>query len=1101
MYHHLFMKTCLLKMQKCFFKTFYLCAVRFAISYSSEMQIYVPELDKICSMQQIGIRQEILDITDLFLFNASFKSCIAYSYSDLNPNDYSIFAYNEKASSCAMLHGMLEENIIVNCSEQLHDLKFYKVIHCLPAQGFMYSFEEEVEENVNRISAVKLKATAEICIVKRHPFSENFLLKRTGMLFLQNLELCLAHCRVLSVRGKCHAVLFSGEERVCLLLRQNQPLQSRDVMRKSTSQFFTLNYCDYNMTEGSERRYYNSSGKIIKLRVESMQIQCTVHEIPLHRKHMKHQSLLWKSMNFKNCIHFCARQFQANLCNAVYFEAEEKTCLHMLLNASQALYEYSESKKETVHFIEKCVKVAEQQEYQQESAINRIQSDETSISSPSRPRSSRTHNVREQELDFFHYVAAEDVHEQYAKLYEFFEICKIQVLNIRIIRNAFAIQIRRKIYSLNRCLHMCRKHISCMAVLFSQLHHQCKKIFKGRSSNSILVHAHELVVALKGCFKVLRNADTLFILYNRPAERKYNAEPLIYYFEETQEICAAEIYKQKNLTSWEVMAINKDIILNLIFPTILIAFHLANLVENFAEDGIIENVTRLNMVSLPALNEICIIERLPFINNFAANRLHKVLMLNILTCFAHCRVLNWTIPCNAVLFSREEGICLFLDYNDTDQESGTIRRNYAEFYSIKHCEFSRMPVVPNYDFPVAQSSFEFYIFNEQILMECKIEKKRLQQRYFSYITSLFSPVEFAHCLAICLNGYIKTASCDAIYYAENGYSCLFKSCKPATTLPIQHLTNIHDFSNLSENDDEEVYSYSNGNALAAEANDALVQDSSVETAKLHKFMEICHIQRRIITEIDYVSVFTFNDPVWTLNMCLHRCRDNMHGESRCSAVLFSRLNRRCKLLSHANDANKYLIEPCEEFVSILACAKVAILDILDREMERIDNPEPVNFYLEELRQICKVEFYVLKNLTQWKELRQLNNVTTFNECLLSCIMESMQIPCSAINYSTSGECILLMNGRNDEFFEVKDGTLFGEIIDCALGNNENELLPSLSSSDRHSSVRMLVADDADSDVADHDDCILRNQIADGNEERLNNPEVVLQGEEFIFNSF
>ncbi|XP_003376013.1 putative PAN domain protein [Trichinella spiralis] len=128
---------------------------------------------------------------------------------------------------------------------------------------------------------------------------------------------------------------------------------------------------------------------------------------------------------------------------------------------------------------------------------------------------------------------------------------------------------------------------------------------------------------------------------------------------------------------------------DLIFPTILIAFHLANLVENFAEDGIIENVTRLNMVSLPALNEICIIERLPFINNFAANRLHKVLMLNILTCFAHCRVLNWTIPCNAVLFSREEGICLFLDYNDTDQESGTIRRNYAEFYSIKHCEFSK----------------------------------------------------------------------------------------------------------------------------------------------------------------------------------------------------------------------------------------------------------------------------------------------------------------------------------------------------------------------------------------------------------------------------
>ncbi|KAL1227804.1 Polyribonucleotide nucleotidyltransferase [Trichinella spiralis] len=446
-------------MQKCYFNTSYLLFCAFCsllqVSYSSEMKIYVPVIDKICLLQQIGIREEILDSIELFLFKSSFKSCIANTYSDFSPYNYSLFAYNEKTSSCSKLHAMPEENIIVNCSEQLHDLQFYKVTHCLTAEGFMYSFEEEVEENVNKINAVKLKATAEICIVERHPFSENFLLKRTKMFFLQSLELCLAHCRVLSVRGKCNAVLFSGEERVCLLLQQNQPLQSRDVMRKSASQFFTVNYCDYNMTESSQRRYYN---------------------------------------------------------------AEEKTCLHLLLNASQALHEYTESRKETIHFIEKCVEVAEQQEYQQESVINRIQSDETSLSSPSRPRSSRAHNVHEQELDFFHYVAAEDVHEQYTKLYEFFEMPT----------------------------HV-QKHTSCMAILFSELHHQCKKIFKGRSGNLILVQDDELVLALKECFK------------DRPAERKCNADPLVYYFKETQEICAVEIYKQKNLTSWEVITISKDV--------------------------------------------------------------------------------------------------------------------------------------------------------------------------------------------------------------------------------------------------------------------------------------------------------------------------------------------------------------------------------------------------------------------------------------------------------------------------------------------------------------------------------------------------------------
>ncbi|KRX76031.1 hypothetical protein T06_7997 [Trichinella sp. T6] len=497
-------------MQKCYFSTSYLLFCAF------------------CSLlQKIGIREEILNSMGLYLSASSFRYCIAYSYSDFSPYNYSIFAYNEKERSCSPMYDVPEENIIDDCSEQLHDLQFYKVTHCLPAEGFMYSFEEEVEENVNRINAVKLKATAEICIVERHPFSENFLLKRTGMFFLKSLELCLAHCRVLSMRGKCHAVLFSAEEKVCLLLRQNQPLQ--------------------NMTESSESRYYNGSGKIINLRIRSMRVQCTVHEIPLRRAHMKLRWLLWDSKTLLHCIKFCAQQFWVNLCNAVYFEAEEKTCLHLLLNATQALYEYSESKKETVHFIEKCVEVNEQQEYQQGSAINRIQPDETRISSPSRPISSTTHNIREPELDFFHYVAAENVKEGHAKLYEFFEICEVQLLNIGLIRNAFAIEIPQKIYSLNRCLHICRRHTSCMAILFSQLDHKCKKIFKGRSSSSILVHADETVVALKECFK------------DRPDERKCNTEPLMYYFEETQEICAVEIYKQKNLTSWEVMAINKDV--------------------------------------------------------------------------------------------------------------------------------------------------------------------------------------------------------------------------------------------------------------------------------------------------------------------------------------------------------------------------------------------------------------------------------------------------------------------------------------------------------------------------------------------------------------
>ncbi|KRZ65797.1 hypothetical protein T08_14807, partial [Trichinella sp. T8] len=101
------------------------------VSYSSEKKIYVPLIDKICLIQKIGIRQEFLNSIGIFLSAASFKYCIAYSYSDISAYNYSVVVYNEKARSCSPLYDIAEENIIVNCSEQTHDLQFYKVTHCL----------------------------------------------------------------------------------------------------------------------------------------------------------------------------------------------------------------------------------------------------------------------------------------------------------------------------------------------------------------------------------------------------------------------------------------------------------------------------------------------------------------------------------------------------------------------------------------------------------------------------------------------------------------------------------------------------------------------------------------------------------------------------------------------------------------------------------------------------------------------------------------------------------------------------------------------------------------------------------------------------------
>ncbi|KRZ74699.1 hypothetical protein T08_2426, partial [Trichinella sp. T8] len=66
-----------------------------------------------------------------------------------------------------------------------------------------------------------------------------------------------------------------------------------------------------------------------------------------------------------------------------------------LMHANSSTYFISQAIDRKFAINVKFIPVDEQQEYQEGSAINRIQSDETSISSPSRSISSTTHNVRD----------------------------------------------------------------------------------------------------------------------------------------------------------------------------------------------------------------------------------------------------------------------------------------------------------------------------------------------------------------------------------------------------------------------------------------------------------------------------------------------------------------------------------------------------------------------------------------------------------------------------------------------------------------------------------------------------------------------------------
>ncbi|KRZ76865.1 hypothetical protein T10_7903 [Trichinella papuae] len=975
--------TRLVKMQKYCFSASYLLCCTFCsllqVSHSSEMQIYVPLIDKICLIQQIAIRQEILDSIDLFFINASFKSCISYSYSDFKLHNHSIFAYNEKTRSCSVVYDMPEENTIINCSE--HDLQFYKVIHCMPAEGFMYTFEDEVEENVTRISTVKLKATAEICIVERHPFSENFLLKRSGRLFLQSLELCFAHCRVSLVRGNCSAVLFSSDERVCLLLQQNQPLQSTDVMRKSTSQFFTVNYCDYNITETTERRYYNGTGKITNIRIDDRQLQCTVHEIPLLRVHMKHRSLLWKSINFQNCIQFCGQQFQTNLCNAVYFEAEGTTCLHLLLNASQALYEYSENNKETVHFIEKCVEVTVRPELQQESAIYSSQSDEMRTSPLSGEGSSRTYNVSEQATDFFHYVAAENVQEQYVKLYEFLEVCKVQLLNIDVVRNAFTIQVSRKIYSLNRCLHICRRQTTCIAVLFSRLNHQCKKVFQGYSGMSIIVHAHEEVVALKECFK------------DRPDERKYNSEPLIYYFEETQQICAAEIYKRKNLTSWEVMMINKDIsnfqlcLLNCIVNNQCSAINYFQTKECFliksaeknyifivkddsifaevlyCESGTLvdESIQMHSYVYIPLFDKVCLIQKYIPHEYPTTSRIPIFIYNSLESCIAACSS-----------YSTGELLCNAFMYSDI----------------TKACHL------------------HFYALNLKTGM-CPVETGQSQRRlvsesWFAKPISHMTTPNLRKCLSRCV---VKgAAACNSVIFSLQERSC--------TLVAHQSI-----FSTLSVTVQSSAYFFEIDHCKTKVLEYPLLTSHLQinATSPLQSFYEYC-VQHLPITESENATIIDLLSCT-TIHCCFQYCL-MQRGDFGCNAVFFNDEEKTCLLMKLDVNSSETTDLVLYNFFKGTTRKETLIISNYEDTLRF----ETSFVSLHEFRERCQILTFTSAYAEHLKVHSLLLQMNSLNGCLTACRNKANDTPsCSGVLFSKQEEvCYKLVEGTSHDQIVTED---------------------------------------------------------------------------------
>ncbi|KRY01683.1 hypothetical protein T4E_3080 [Trichinella pseudospiralis] len=224
-------------------------------------------------------------------------------------------------------------------------------------------------------------------------------------------------------------------------------------------------------------------------------------------------------------------------------------------------------------------------------------------------------------------------------------------------------------------------------------------------------------------------------------------------------------------------------------------------------------------------------------------------------------------------------------------------------------------------------------------------------------------------------------------------------------------------------------------------------NTKVEIVKLYMFYEICEIKKENFKTVQGVYDIDVNHRVYSLNKCLHLCR-SASTTIRCQAVLFLQKKHFCRLLVNGLPQNFVITKDGEELVFMITCYKVKTIKnvpfeifnhpkvfmtlLINRIKERLDNPPPMNYYLEEMKEICVVEAYKLQNLSEWAVIANITDVSCFKECLSMCVKHNFPEKCTAINFSLKNYCVLIKRDASKSY-TVMEKSIFVEILQCVYG--------------------------------------------------------------------
>ncbi|KRX62248.1 hypothetical protein T09_12651, partial [Trichinella sp. T9] len=472
-----------------FIRTLLFIYYLFFTSESSPMHsyVYIPLLDK---------EYPIASRIPIFMYD-SFESCIAacstYSTREQLCN---AFMYSDITKACH-LHFYTLHLTAGMCPVETGQSQFYLHHGCFNRNSTLLNAGVN-KKNETDDKIIFLSDLHKSCSIRKRLVSESFFAKITAYMTEKSLKKCLSRC-IVKGAAACNSVIFSLQEKSCTLVTHQSTFSALSETVQSSAYFFEIGHCKTEVVKNPLLLHILSQDPTIPIQSIS---GYSIQHIPITESDNATIIGLLDCTTMQCCLHCCILKRVAYGCNAVFFNAKEKTCLLMKLNVNSS-------------------KTAELVLYNMYADID-----------------------RKEKLILSNYEDTLRFKTSFVSLHEFHERCQITTFTSAYAENLKVHPIKLKANTLNDCLNVCRSNRSeifnCSGVLYSKYDETCYQLVEGTSHDQIVTLNGQTIVLLQRCVK------------DREEERRNNNVFFHYSLYELEEKCVFEFYDSKNFSGFEV---------------------------------------------------------------------------------------------------------------------------------------------------------------------------------------------------------------------------------------------------------------------------------------------------------------------------------------------------------------------------------------------------------------------------------------------------------------------------------------------------------------------------------------------------------------------